>query len=118
MTRQRAVAFNQSSHCVICGDVLSFHQQWAGDICGDWRCRWTRLDRDMEAHRQEAARILGETQPGSYCSRVVPYRPGTIESLPAGRRAIHLEYLSKLVMKATQGEGCDGVSRIEPGKSR
>jgi len=58
----------------------------------------------MEAHRQEAARALGESQPESYRALVVPHRPGSIDMLPEKRRAAHLEFLNELVMKVTQSE--------------
>jgi hypothetical protein len=118
MTRHHhPAAIGRSTHCVICGSSLSFHQQWAGDICEDWRCRWARLDREMEAHRQEAAGALGERQPELYRALVVPHRLGTIEDLPPKRRAAHLEFLNELVMKVTQGEVCDEEPGIEPGES-
>lgn len=117
MNRYHAAAIGRSTRCAICGSSLSFHQQWAGDICDDWRCRWAKLDREMEAHRQEAAHALGEEHPKDYPSLVVPHRPGSIENLPARRRADHLEFLNALVMKATQGEVCDEEPGIEPGES-
>ena len=104
MTRYHVAASERCTHCTVCSRPLSLHQQWAGDICDNWRCRWTRLDREMEAHRQEAARELGESQPELYRALVVPYRPGSIENLPARRRAAHLEFLNELLMKVTQGE--------------
>ena len=117
MNRYQVAAIGRSTHCVICGSSLSFHQQWAGDICDDWRCRWARLDRDMEAHRQEAAGALGEREPELYRALVVPHRPGSIDVLPAKRRADQLEFLIELVMKVTQGEACDEEPGIEPGDS-
>ncbi|MCP4622051.1 MAG: hypothetical protein GY850_00795 [bacterium] len=117
MNRHNAAAISRSTHCVICGSSLSFHQQWAGDICDDWRCRWARLDREMEAHRQEAAGALGEREPELYRALVVPHRPGSIDVLPAKRRADHLEFLIELVMKVTQGEACDEESGIESWES-
>jgi hypothetical protein len=60
----------------------------------------------MEAHRQEAAGVLGEKQPEIYRALVVPHRPGSIDVLPAKRRADHLEFLNELVMQVTQGEVC------------
>ena len=116
-TRYQVAAIGRSTHCVICGSSLSFHQQFAGAICGDWRCRWTMLDRDMEAHRHEAAGVLGEKHPEIYRALVVPHRPGSIENLPARRRADHLEFLNELVMKVTQGEVCDEEPCIETGES-
>jgi hypothetical protein len=106
MTRYQIAAVGRRTHCSICGRSLSFHQQWAGDICDDWRCRWTRLDREIEAHRQAAARALGEKQPEAYLTLVVPHRPGSIEKLPARRRVDHLKFLNHLVMKVTQGKVC------------
>ncbi len=103
MTTPQTAAIGRSTHCVICGRSLSFHQQWAGDICDDWRCRWTRLDREMETHRQEAARALGESQPELYRALVVPHRSGSIDVLPAKRGAAHLELLNELVLKVIQG---------------
>lgn len=117
MNRHHAAAIERSTCCAVCDSPLSFHQQWAGDICDDWRCRWARLDREMEAHRQEAARALGEREPELYRALVVPHRPGTIENLPAKRRADHLEFLNKLVKKVTQGEVCDEEPCTEPGES-
>lgn len=117
MTRYQVAAIGRSTHCAVCGRPLSFHQQWAGDICDDWRCRWTRLDREMEAHRQEAAFALGEKQSDSYRALVVPHRPGSIENLPAKRRTDHLEFLDELVMKVTQGEVCGEKTGTEPGDS-
>ncbi len=117
MTRHQVAAIGRSTHCVICGSSLSFHQQFAGAICDDWRCRWTMLDREMEAHRQDAAGVLGEEHPEIYRALVVPHRPGSIENLPARRRADHLEFLNELVIKVTQGEICDEEPCIEPGES-
>ena len=118
MTRHHhAAAIGRSTHCVICGSSLSFHQQWAGDICDDWRCRWAKLDREMEAHRQEAAHALGEEHPKDYPSLVVPHRPGSIENLPARGRADHLEFLNALVTKVIQGEIYDEEPGIETGES-
>lgn len=117
MARFLAAALDRSTNCSICGRLLSFHQQWAGDICDDWRCRWAKLDRETEAHRQEAAIALGEKQPDSYRVLVVPHRPGSIENLPARRRADHLEFLDDLVMKVTQGGICGGNTCAEPGGS-
>jgi hypothetical protein len=71
----------------------------------------------MEAHRQEAARALGEKQPDSYRALVVPHRSGSIENLPARRRADHLEFLDELVMKVTQGEVCGEKPCTAPGDS-
>ncbi len=113
MTRYQVAAIDRSTHCEICGGSLSFHQQWAGDICDDWRCRWTRLDREMEAHRQEAARALGKKQPEVYRALVVPHRPGTINVLPAKRRAAHLDFLNELVMKYTQDDVCGKKTQTE-----
>ena len=117
MTRYNAAAIERRTDCAVCGQPLSFHQQCAGDICDDWRCRWTRLDREMEAHRQKAARALGEKQPEAYRALVVPHRPGSIEDLPAKRRADHLEFLNELVMKVTQGEVCGEKTCTVPGNS-
>jgi len=117
MMGYQAATVGRSTHCTVCGQQLSFHQQWAGDICDDWRCRWTRLDREMEAHRQEAARALGEREPELYRALVVPHHPGSIDVLPAKRRADHLKFLNELVMKVTQGEACDEEPGIEPGES-
>ena len=116
MTQYQAAANERSTHCLICGGSLSFHQQWAGDICDDWRCRWTRLDREIEVHRQEAARALGEKQPEAYRALVVPHRPGSIDVLPARRRAAHLEFLDELVMKVMQGEVCGEEPCSETGE--
>lgn len=112
MARYQAVAEGLNTHCAVCGSSLSFHQKWTGDICDDWRCRKTRLDRQMEAHRREAALALGERKPEDYPTLVVPQRPGTIENLPAARRGAHLEFLDKLVMNVTP---CDEKPCIEPG---
>ena len=117
MTQYHAAAIERRTDCAVCGQPLSFHQQWAGDICDDWRCRWTRLDREMEIHRQEAARALGEKQPEAYRTLVVPHRPGTIDVLPAKRRAAHLEFLNELVMKVIQGEVCGQKTGSESGNS-
>ncbi|MHC4072868.1 MAG: hypothetical protein ACYTGS_12680, partial [Planctomycetota bacterium] len=117
MARFQVAALGRNTNCTICGRSLSFHQQWAGDICDDWRCRWTRLDREMEAHRQEAAIALGVKQPDSYRALVVPHRPGSIEILPAKRHADHLEFLDELVMKVRQGGICGEKTCTEPGVS-
>ena len=106
MTQYNAAAIERRTDCAVCGQPLSFHQQWAGDICDDWRCRWTKLDSEMVAHRQEAARALGIKQPEVYRASVVPHRLGTIDVLPVKRRAAHLEFLNVLVLKVTQGEVC------------
>jgi hypothetical protein len=108
------VAASRQIHCSVCSRPLSFHQQWAGDICDDWRCRWTRLDRAMEAHRREAARELGVKQPEVFRPLVVPNRPGSIEDLPAKRRADHLKFLIELVRTAAQ----DRVGGEKPGSDR
>lgn len=114
MTPHYAAAAGRSPHCVICGSSLSFHQRWAGDICNNWRCRWTRLDSEIEVHRQEAANALGEHHPEAYGALVVPHRPGTIENLPAARGAAHLRFLNELVMAVTP---CDEEEGIAPGNS-
>jgi hypothetical protein len=102
MTRYQTASIGRRTHCAVCSRPLSFHQQWAGDICDDWRCRWARLDREMEAHRWSAARELGVNQPEVFRPLVVPHRPGVIEDLPARRRADHLKFLIELTMTATQ----------------
>lgn len=117
MTRYQAIAVGQSIHCVICGSSLSFHQQWAGDICDDWRCRWVKLDREMEAHRKKAARALGIKQPEVYRALVVPHRPGIIDVLPAKRRKAHLDYLNKQMMEVVQGATGNEEPCIGPGDS-
>jgi hypothetical protein len=71
----------------------------------------------MEIHRQEAARALDEKNPGAYRALVVPYRPGSIDALPARRRKAHLEFLDELVMKVTQGEDCQEQTCTAPGDS-
>jgi hypothetical protein len=67
----------------------------------------------MEAHRQEAARALGKKQPEVYRALVVPHRPGTIDVLPAKRRAAHLDFLNELVMKYTQDDVCGKKTQTE-----
>jgi hypothetical protein len=96
------VAASRPTHCAVCSRPLSFHQQWAGDICDDWRCRWTRLEQEMEAHRRAAARELGVKQPEIFRPLVVPHRPGVIEDLPAKRRADHLKFLIDLATTTAQ----------------
>lgn len=91
--------------CAVCGRPLTFHQQCSGRICDDWRCRWTRLDRDMEAHRREAADALGVIHPESYPLLVVPHRPSAIATLPARRRRAHIEFLDTLLTAAAQKVG-------------
>jgi hypothetical protein len=117
MNRFPVAALDRSKNCSICGRLLSFHQQWAGDTCDSWRCRWTKLDREAEAHRQKAALVLGEKQPDSYRALVVPYRAGSIENLSAKRRADHLGFLDELVMKVTQDGICGAKTCAEPGDS-
>ena len=117
MDRFRIAALDRNTNCSICGRLLSFHQQWAGDTCDDWRCRWTKLDREMETHRQEAADALGEKQPNTYRALVVPHRSGATKNLPARRREGHLEFLDGLVMKVMQGEICGEKICTEPGDS-
>ena len=56
MPQYQAAAVGRSTHCEICGGCLSFHQQWAGDICDDWRCRWTRLNRESAAQMADVFR--------------------------------------------------------------
>ncbi len=114
MTPFQTAAIGRSTHCAVCGRALSFHQQWAGNICDDWRCRWMRLDRQMEAHRQKAAHVLGVKQPEIFRPLVVPHRPGAIENLPAGRRADHLEFLIELATIAAR----DRVDGAESGSDR
>ncbi len=113
MTPHHTAVAGLNSHCAICGQTLSFHQRWAGDICNDWRCRWTRLDRELEAHRQAAAGALGVNHPEAYGALVVPHRPGTIESLPSARRAAHLRFLNELVMEFTPCDEEDGIAPVE-----
>jgi len=102
---------NRPNYCAVCSTPLSFHQQWAGNICDDWRCRWTRLNREMEAHREEAVRVLGVKQPEAYRPVVVPYRPGFIEKLPGRRRTDHLKFLIGFAIQAVQ----EGVDSAESG---
>jgi hypothetical protein len=104
MSQGRFAFTGRSTQCAVCGRPLSFHQQCSGHICNDWRCRWTRLEREMEAHRREAARALGERHPESYRTLVVPHRPGSIEELPEQRHRAHLEFLGKLAREIAQDE--------------
>jgi hypothetical protein len=106
----RFAFIGRSTHCAVCGRSLTFHQQCSGHVCNDWRCRWTELEREMEDHRREAARALGERHPESYRTLVVPYRPGSIEELPGQRRRAHLEFLNALVRDVMQ----DGMSVEAP----
>jgi hypothetical protein len=108
------VAASRPTLCTVCSRPLSFHQQWAGDICDNWRCRWTRLIRQMEAHRQAAAGALGVKQPEVFRPLVVPHRPGVIEDLPAKRRADHLKFLIELVTITAQVR----VAGVKPGGDR
>lgn len=113
MTPYPVAAAGRNTHCAICGRPLSFHQQWSGDICDDWRCRWAKLDRGMQVHRQEAARAIGEARPEVYRVVVVPHRLGSINTLPHNRRSAHLEFLNELVTKVTQDGRCAGEPCIE-----
>jgi hypothetical protein len=102
MMQGRSVPIGRSTFCTVCGRALSSHQQYAGQICDDWRCRWKQLERGMESHRREAARELGEANPASYRPVVVPHRPGVIKKLPGQRRQAHLKFLAKLAFEAAQ----------------
>ncbi len=114
MTRHQALTNYRTTACAICGQPLSFHQQWAGDICSDWRCRWTQLNRELEAHRQEAAFAIGVKHPETYGALVVPHRNGTIKRLPSERRAAHLNLLNQFVKEI---KPCDEEHDIEQGES-
>lgn len=115
MTRYQTASIGRRTHCTVCSRPLSFHQQWAGEICDDWRCRWTRLDREIKAHRREAAREVGVKQPEVFRPLVVPHRPGVIEDLPAKRQEDHLKFLIELVtMTAQNGVGGEKSSSDRP----
>jgi hypothetical protein len=102
MNRGGFASIGRSTFCTVCGRPLSFHQQYAGHICDDWRCRWAQLEQQIQSHRLDAARALGETNPEAYRTLVVPHRLRSIEELPAQRRRAHLQFLAKLVVEALQ----------------
>ncbi|WP_319410078.1 hypothetical protein [uncultured Desulfosarcina sp.] len=93
--------------CRICGRSLSFHQQVSGQICDDWRCKSTVLDKEMAAHRKKAAAVLGVRRPESYPMVVVPDDPADVERLPDLRKQVHAAFLYDLCVKGFQA-GIDG----------
>lgn len=114
MIPSRSAQIIRRTGCDVCGRPLTFHQQCSGRICDDWRCRGTRLEREMDAHRREAAHALGEMHPEAYPLLVVPYRRGLIRKLPQKRRRAHLGFLEALVTEATKTGGRSRAPAGEP----
>ena len=82
--------------CRICSRPLTMHEQFAGNICSHWRCRWRALDAQLETHRNDAAIALGEPSAKSFPISVVPFhtRP-TVPVSPEEREGL-LAFLEKL----------------------
>lgn len=105
---QRFSPMGRPTGCRICGKLLSFHQQIAGQICGDWQCKTALLEQELCAHRGEAAAATGEHQPESYPVVVVPDDPVDIDRLPQSRKQAHINFLYDLSVKHSHpGKGDD-----------
>lgn len=85
--------------CRVCGQPLSFHQQVAGQICGDWRCRTGVLERDMAAHRERAGLALDVDDFSTYAMVVVPDEPRDVHPVPDFRHRTHVNRLFDLCVK-------------------
>jgi hypothetical protein len=85
------------ANCLYCGTPLTRHEQFAGTICSDWRCREKQLEAQLAAHRAEAADALGVARPESFPIAVVPdWTPELIPLEPERRQAL-AEFLDGLI---------------------
>jgi hypothetical protein len=99
--------------CRICSKPLSLHEQYSGQICSHWRCRWRHLEDQLRAHRQEAAQALGEAEADSFPITVVPRR--TFRSVPLApeRRQEFAAFLADLVGEmADVGDPADAAPSV------
>lgn len=86
------------ARCSYCGTPLTQHQQFAGGLCGDWRCRERFLADQLARQRAEAAEALGVPDPAAYAIAVVPHwTPELIPLLPEQRQSL-AEFLHGLVV--------------------
>jgi hypothetical protein len=99
MTGLRFAPMGQPAGCRICGSPLTFHQQVAGQICGNWRCRTGVLEREMASHRERAGRSLGIGDFAAYAMVVVPDDPRGVQRQPMFRQKAHVNWLFDLCLK-------------------
>jgi hypothetical protein len=90
-------------HCVVCGAILTLHERFSGGICGNWRCRETKLGEALKAHRLEAAAALGISDPETFEPVVVPFRPRPIVTLSDERREGFLNFLEEILKEVFGG---------------
>lgn len=87
----------QPCRCVICARPLTLHEQYAGQVCSDWRCRERQLDEALQVERASAAQDLGLDRAEAFPIVVVPWRANRVVELPAERRSELKEFLDNLL---------------------
>ena len=82
--------------CRICSQPLTTHEQFAGNICSHWRCRWRALDAQLETHRNDAAVAVGEPAAKSFPISVVPFHTRPTVPVAQAERKELLAFLEEL----------------------
>lgn len=100
----RFAPVGRAAGCRICGLPLSFHQQVAGQLCGDWRCKAAQLEAEMVAARRQAALVLDVDRPESYALVVVPDDPARVHAVPSFRHRAHINRLFDLCVSTNAGD--------------
>jgi len=94
------------TNCLYCSTPLSRHEQFAGTICGNWRCREKFLENQLAGYRREAAQALDLAQAETFPIAIVPYWEPKLVPLAPEDRQLLADFLHGLIVS----EFSEGVS--------
>ena len=82
--------------CRHCRRLLSTLEHYSGDYCSAPRCREQHLQDQLEAFRDDTARLVEEPEPTRYAIVVIPHRTSELVPIEPERRRALDDRLSEL----------------------
>ncbi|MBD9357898.1 hypothetical protein [Methylomonas albis] len=89
------------TNCLYCNTPLSRHEQFAGTICSNWRCREKHLENQLVSYRTEAAEALDFGQSETFPIAVVPHWEPKLVPLTHEDYRMLAEFLNGLISSET-----------------